>query len=109
MNQIYCFGISGVRLSEAACEALFQGGLRLVRSKKRELRIVNDDVSGTVQTEFKKAHLGPTVGYLFTADIVTDKGSSTTEFIIANSDMGDNRDSKRWDRTKINLLKFADE
>lgn len=95
-TNIYCIGISGVRLSDPACDALYQSALRLMNSKKNEIKLYHDDISGVVRTNFERSSMGGTYGYVFIADIVTIRGKSFATFLVSDADKSDGRKSTTW-------------
>lgn len=89
--KIYCMMCSGLPLSEAAYDALYRVARRMIRENKSSMKVCNDDVFGTVETEFEKIMFVNTYGYKFIGDIQCEKGSTHAEFLVRHSDLGDKK------------------
>jgi hypothetical protein len=80
-----CF--SGLRLSDAACDALFQTACDCVRDEIKEKKIIHDDVMGVVTTNFDDGLMGSTCGIIFDANIDTPNGSTKVTYIVRTADL----------------------
>jgi hypothetical protein len=79
--------MSGVSLSDAACDALFQAACKCVHQEKHQAKVVNDDVAGAIHTEFEFGMSGAISGILFEGEIETEKGHSKVKFVVNPNDL----------------------
>lgn len=99
--RLYCVGWTGVHLSDAAIDVLTRTGIRMIKDHRRKQKVYNDDISGIVETKFETGMFGTLHGFVFEADIMTDKGESNVVFIL-NEDVTEERlDKSVIKRTKV--------
>lgn len=86
-TKIFCFGVTGLPLSDAACDLLFRTACRMAKKGQEKARIVNDDAEGVVTTEFEHACLGSFTGMVFDGDVSTPQGVTSTRFLVRYNDL----------------------
>ena len=94
--KVMCFVCSGLPLTDAALDCMYRAALTLVKNKKSEIKFHHDDVYGIITTEFKMAQLADASGYVFDAEITTEKGSSVAKYIVRNSDISHGKSKKHF-------------
>lgn len=102
-----CLMKTGVNLSDAACEALYQQALRMTSKGIEHSKVINDDVCGTIDTDYETVNLGSFVGYEFKAMVENPKGKKATiSFIVQSADLDYEEDHiwLRFNRKKKNDL-----
>ena len=98
-SKIYCIMFTGASLSDAACEALYQGACDCVRDEKHERKIRHDDVTGVIYTDFDFGVLGSVNGIVFEGNIETEEGDSEVKYIIQTYELEKVRRQERfWHR-----------
>ncbi len=95
---MYCIMWTGVSLSEAACDALFQAACDCVRDEKHEKKVYNDDVIGVVHTDFDFGMTGTIGGILFEGEIETSEGDTQVKYLVQRHDLENARKHMEWTR-----------
>lgn len=93
---IHCIMFSGVSLSDAARDALFQAACDCVRDEKNSKKVFNDDVQGEVYTHFDFFSLDSITGIVFESDIETENGESYAKFLVRIRDLEEARHNGEW-------------
>lgn len=109
-TKIFCFGITGLPLSDAACDAMFRTACLMAKKGLDKRRIVHDDVEGVVTTEFEHACMGSFTGMVFDGDIATPKGTTAARFLVRYNDLeGYERSLKRGGKWKHGKVQYEEE
>ena len=100
--KIMCLVCSGLPLTDNALDCMYRAAISLVKNKKTEMKFCHDDVYGVITTDYKMAQLADASGYVFEAEITTEKGASTAKYIVRNSDIQNGKVEKGfWVRPKL--------
>ncbi len=97
---------TGVSLSDAACDALFQAACDCVRDEKNQKKVYNDDVTGIVYTEFDYGMTGDIGGILFEGEIETSDGETKVQYLIQRHELEKARHNVEW--TRMNFDEFVE-
>lgn len=107
MGNIYCYGVSGVPLTAAACDLLFTTACQMAASHKDQRKARNDDIQAILETEFEHGVIGSLSGMVFTADVVTEKGASAVKFLVKTDVDPEAYRKAKWSCTKIGEQKSS--
>jgi len=84
---IYCFMLTGKSISDAARTALFNAAVAMAKNGQNRRKVVHDDVTAIVDTDFEAMQIGTLAGYAFEAEIWTEKGKSWVRYIVQTQDL----------------------
>ncbi len=101
--KIYCLINDGQSLDEEIFQLLFESAQEVMGSNNRTLRIAlpSRELTGEITTEYKTGFMGSVVGFIFTARIDWDGGSSKTDLIDRSAKGMDKTKNIRWVRAPL--------
>jgi len=87
MKKIFCIGVSGRPISEKLSEVLFYNAHDMFETGDTETFVKGKDYDGKINTEFKRAGLGPIFGVIFHAVVMTLKGETKVNYLVRDRDL----------------------
>lgn len=84
MDGIYCLIFTGTPLSNGIRDLLFKSAQDLMRENSRKKRISEEEagLNGQLTTSYKLGMLGSACGFIFTAEMDWDEGSTKIQYIV---------------------------
>jgi hypothetical protein len=87
----------GKPLSNAACDALFQTAALMIKKDRRQMRVVNDDCTGIVTSDFDPVNFVGMDGVEFEAELADENGSHDVRYMVRHNDL-DGMEDAEWYR-----------
>ena len=87
MFPIYCLMYGGRALTDEMRTVLFCAAAEMVKQRNRKQKFKADCIEGEVRTEFQGQALGPVAGIKFSAEIDSDRGQTTVDYLVRENDL----------------------
>lgn len=84
-DNVVCLAFNGAVLTTEARNRLYCEAWMLAKQGKRAAAFNDPGFGGVISTEFKRGSIGTYHGTIFTADLVTEAGTTDASFLVPDS------------------------